>query len=187
MQGEGSVIPAESFCRGCVVCDRHQALPILMKCRRASGRTGELYAYMRMALRRYLMTTAKALGEGLWKIGAFDHADYASVAMTPGTHGATTAAVIRWRRRVRKSTGYHRTPECKTASNSATMRLLSAYKYLNVRFGMFSEIRGLGLLAAVYCYRRVARKAKLIAEGSGKSRRDGAPLPVATWCVLRQR
>lgn len=121
------MIPAtKAFLQGLrELCDRHQALLIFDEVQTGVGRTGELYAYMHYGVTPDILTTAKALGGG-FPIGAMlTTQDYASV-MTPGTHG-TTYGGIRWRRQLPEKywiSSIRR--RCKTASDSATMRLLSA-------------------------------------------------------------
>lgn len=90
IQGEGGIYPAEpEFLKGLrSLCDEHDALLILDEIQCGMGRTGEMFAWQGYGVKPDVMTTAKALGNGM-PIGAFLACGKAATAMVPGDHGST--------------------------------------------------------------------------------------------------
>jgi acetylornithine/N-succinyldiaminopimelate aminotransferase len=90
VQGEGGIYPAtEEFLKGVKeLCDEHDMLLILDEIQCGMGRTGVMFAWQKYGIKPDVMTTAKALGNGV-PIGAFLASGKAATAMTPGDHGTT--------------------------------------------------------------------------------------------------
>ncbi|MCC8125851.1 MAG: aspartate aminotransferase family protein [Clostridiales bacterium] len=90
IQGEGGIYPAtEEFIKGVrALCDRSDALLILDEIQCGMGRSGSMFAWQGYGVKPDVMTTAKALGNGV-PIGAFLAAGKAAMAMEPGDHGTT--------------------------------------------------------------------------------------------------
>ncbi len=90
IQGEGGIYPAtEEFIRGIrALCDEHDALLMLDEIQCGMGRSGEMFAWHGYGVTPDVMTTAKALGNGV-PIGAFLANGRAAHAMVPGDHGTT--------------------------------------------------------------------------------------------------
>ena len=90
IQGEGGIYPAtEEFLKGVrALCDEHDLLLILDEIQCGMGRTGHMFAWQGYGVKPDVMTTAKALGNGL-PVGAFLAWGKAATAMTPGDHGTT--------------------------------------------------------------------------------------------------
>ncbi|MEB4673871.1 aspartate aminotransferase family protein [Enterobacteriaceae bacterium G50] len=147
MQGEGGVVPADpAFLRGLrELCDRHNALLIFDEVQTGVGRTGELYAYMHYGVTPDVLTTAKALGGGFPVGAVLAKETYASV-MTVGTHGTTYGGNPLASAVAGAVFSIINTPQVlngvKQRHQWFTERLLS----INARYGLFNEIRGLGLL-----------------------------------------
>lgn len=90
VQGEGGIYPAtEEFLKGIrELCDEHDMLLILDEIQCGMGRTGVMFAWQKYGVKPDVMTTAKALGNGV-PIGAFLASGKAATAMVPGDHGTT--------------------------------------------------------------------------------------------------
>ncbi|NCB87259.1 aspartate aminotransferase family protein [Citrobacter portucalensis] len=165
VQGEGGVVPAtKAFLQGLrELCDRHNALLIFDEVQTGVGRTGELYAYMHYGVTPDLLTTAKALGGG-FPIGALLATERCASVMTVGTHGTTyggnplaTAVAGRLLEIVN-------TPEVLNGVKQRHDWFVERINAINERFGLFSEIRGLGLLIGCVLNAEFAGKAKLISQ-----------------------
>lgn len=90
IQGEGGIYPAtEEFIQGVrALCDEHDALLMLDEIQCGMGRSGEMFAWQGYGVKPDVMTSAKALGNGV-PIGAFLACGKAATAMVPGDHGTT--------------------------------------------------------------------------------------------------
>ncbi len=90
IQGEGGIYPAKpEFLQGIRdLCDQYDALMILDEIQCGMGRTGTMFAWQGYGVKPDVMTTAKALGNGV-PIGAFLASGKAAAAMVPGDHGTT--------------------------------------------------------------------------------------------------
>ena len=165
VQGEGGVVPATNeFLQGLrELCDRHNALLIFDEVQTGVGRTGELYAYMHYGVTPDLLTTAKALGGG-FPIGALlATADCASVMMV-GTHGTTYGGNPLATAVAGKLLEIVNTPDMLNGVKQRHDWFVERINAINERFGLFSEIRGLGLLIGCVLNAEFAGKAKLISQ-----------------------
>ncbi len=90
IQGEGGIYPAtEEFIKGVrALCDEHDALLMLDEIQCGMGRSGEMFAWQGYGVKPDVMTSAKALGNGV-PIGVFLACGKAATAMVPGDHGTT--------------------------------------------------------------------------------------------------
>lgn len=90
VQGEGGVrIPAPDYLSGLrQLCNRHQLLLIFDEVQTGVARTGHWYCYQRYPWRPDILTTAKALGNGM-PIGACLASQELAALFAPGTHGST--------------------------------------------------------------------------------------------------
>lgn len=90
IQGEGGIYPAtDAFIRGVrSLCDEYDALLILDEIQCGMGRSGDMFAWQGYGVKPDVMTSAKALGNGV-PIGAFLACGKAASAMVPGDHGTT--------------------------------------------------------------------------------------------------
>lgn len=147
VQGEGGVTPAtEAFLLGLrALCDRHDALLILDEIQCGMGRTGALFACHGYGVEPDVVTLAKALGSG-FPIGAMLVGHRAAQSMQFGAHGTTFGG----------------NPLAAAVANAALLELSSApvkenvvrqaqavrdgLTALNAELGVFSEIRGRGLM-----------------------------------------
>ncbi|MBJ8682286.1 succinylornithine/acetylornithine transaminase [Citrobacter portucalensis] len=165
VQGEGGVVPAtKAFLQGLrELCDRHNALLIFDEVQTGVGRTGELYAYMHYAVTPDLLTTAKALGGG-FPIGALLATERCASVMTVGTHGTTYGGNPLATAVAGKLLEIVNTPEVLNGVKQRHDWFVERINSINERFGLFSEIRGLGLLIGCVLNAEFAGKAKLISQ-----------------------
>lgn len=90
IQGEaGIIVPDEGYLKQVrQICDKNEWLMILDEVQTGVGRTGYWYAYQAEGLLPDIVTSAKALGNGI-PIGACLAQGKAAQLITPGTHGTT--------------------------------------------------------------------------------------------------
>ena len=91
VQGEGGLFPAdkEFLLKVRQLCDEEGILLILDEIQCGTGRTGAMYAYEHYGIKPDIMTTAKALGNGV-PVGAFAVTNaVAESSLVPGDHGTT--------------------------------------------------------------------------------------------------
>lgn len=165
VQGEGGVVPAtNAFLQGLrELCDRHNALLIFDEVQTGVGRTGELYAYMHYGVTPDLLTTAKALGGG-FPIGALLATERCASVMTVGTHGTTYGGNPLATAVAGKLLDIVNTAEVLNGVKQRHDWFVERINAINERFGLFSEIRGLGLLIGCVLNAEFAGKAKLISQ-----------------------
>ncbi|WP_423061996.1 succinylornithine/acetylornithine transaminase [Citrobacter portucalensis] len=165
VQGEGGVVPAtKAFLQGLrELCDRHNTLLIFDEVQTGVGRTGELYAYMHYGVTPDLLTTAKALGGG-FPIGALLATERCASVMTVGTHGTTYGGNPLATAVAGKLLEIVNTPEVLNGVKQRHDWFVERISAINERFGLFSEIRGLGLLIGCVLNAEFAGKAKLISQ-----------------------
>ncbi|HBC9086979.1 TPA: aspartate aminotransferase family protein [Citrobacter koseri] len=170
MQGEGGVLPAtKAFLQGLrELCDRHNALLIFDEVQTGVGRTGKLYAYMHYGVTPDLLTTAKALGGG-FPIGALLATEKCASVMTVGTHGTTYGGNPLASAVAGKLLEIVNTPEMLNGVKQRHDGFVERLNAINERFGLFSEIRGLGLLIGCVLEAEFAGKAKLISQEAAKA------------------
>lgn len=173
IHGEGGVVPASNaFLQGLrELCNRHNALLIFDEVQTGVGRTGELYAYMHYGVTPDLLTTAKALGGG-FPVGALLATEECARVMTVGTHGTTYGGNPLASAVAGKVLELINTPEMLNGVKQRHDWFVERLNTINHRYGLFSEVRGLGLLIGCVLNADYAGQAKQI-SGSGESRRDG--------------
>lgn len=90
LQGEGGCRPLDlEYMQGLrSLCDQHSILLIFDEVQVAMGRTGTLFAYEQYRIRPDILTTAKALGNGL-PIGAMLTTNKVAASFQPGDHAST--------------------------------------------------------------------------------------------------
>jgi acetylornithine/N-succinyldiaminopimelate aminotransferase len=93
IQGESGIWPTsdEALVAARQACDEVGALLIFDEIQTGIGRTGSLWAYQQTPVRPDVITSAKALGNGM-PIGACITGPEAADALQPGDHGSTFAA-----------------------------------------------------------------------------------------------
>lgn len=183
MQGEGGVVPAtQAFLQGLrELCDRHNALLIFDEVQTGVGRTGELYAYMHYGVTPDLLTTAKALGGG-FPIGALLASEKCASVMTVGTHGTTYGGNPLATAVAGKLLDIVNTPAMLNGVKQRHDWFVERLNAINLHTGLFSEIRGLGLLIGCVLNDTFAGKAKQISQEAAKA---GVMVLIAGGNVVR--
>lgn len=164
VQGEGGVMPAApGFLRGVrELCDHHRALLVLDEIQCGMGRTGTLFAHWQDQVVPDIVTLAKALGGG-FPVGALLAGPKVARAMQFGDHGTTfggnplAAAVARVALRKLSS------PSLLANVSRQSGALRAGLEALNRELGLFSEVRGRGLmLGAVLAPAHAGRAGELL-------------------------
>ncbi|WP_304588317.1 succinylornithine/acetylornithine transaminase, partial [uncultured Escherichia sp.] len=165
IQGEGGVVPASNaFLQGLrELCNRHNALLIFDEVQTGVGRTGELYAYMHYGVTPDLLTTAKALGGG-FPVGALLATEECARVMTVGTHGTTYGGNPLASAVAGKVLELINTPEMLNGVKQRHDWFVERLNTINHRYGLFSEVRGLGLLIGCVLNADYAGQAKQISQ-----------------------
>ena len=90
LQGEGGVrpLPPDYLAGIRALCDKHNLLLIFDEVQVGMGRTGSLFAYQQLGVTPDILTSAKALGNGL-PVGATLASEKVAAAFEPGTHAST--------------------------------------------------------------------------------------------------
>lgn len=163
IQGEGGVIPAslEFLQELRALCERHHAALIFDEVQTGVGRTGELYAYMHYGVTPDLLTTAKALGGG-FPIGALLASEAFASVMTVGTHGTTYGGNPLACAVAGEVLSIINTPQVLNGVKQREQWFKERLQAINAQFGLFKEIRGVGLLIGCALRDEYAGKAKQI-------------------------
>lgn len=127
------------------------------------GRTGELYAYMHYGVTPDVLTTAKALGGG-FPIGALLATEACASVMTVGTHGTTYGGNPLAGAVAGELLSIVNTPEVLSGVRQRHQWFCERLQAINARYGLFKEIRGLGLLLGCVLNDAWAGKAKALSN-----------------------
>ena len=147
IQGEGGVRPADlAFLQGVrALCDKHNALMVFDEVQSGVGRSGHLYAYMAYGVAPDILTTAKSLGGG-FPIGAMMTTAHIADSLGFGTHGSTYGGNPLACSVADKVIEIINTPEVLAGVTIRHAFFRAELEKLNQQFGMFTEVRGMGLL-----------------------------------------
>ncbi len=168
IQGESGVNPLTAeYMRGIrELCDEKGLLMILDEVQTGMGRTGELFAYMHYGIEPDIFTTAKGLGNGV-PIGALCAKDSVARAFQPGDHGSTFGG-----NPLSCAAGLavmETLLEENLVKNSREMGsyLMEKLSLLKDRYGLISQVRGLGLMVGIEFTGELGVKVKelLLARG----------------------
>jgi len=158
---EGGIINAtKEFAKGArELCDQHNALLVFDEVQTGVGRTGDLYAYMGLDVKPDILTTAKALGGG-FPIGAMLTTTKIAQSMGVGTHGSTYGGNPLACAVANKVIEIMTRPETLAGVIRKRQLIEEHLKAINAKHGIFTEIRGKGLLIG----------AALVEDWHGKAR-----------------
>ena len=167
IQGEGGVLPAEqAYLEGArALCDAHNALLVFDEVQTGMGRSGELFAYMHYGVTPDILSSAKSLGGG-FPIGAMLTTNELAKHLAVGTHGTTYGgnplacavgeAVI----------DIVNTPEVLAGVKAKSARFKAKLEQIGQQYGVFSEVRGLGLLLGCVLSEAWKGKAKAVLDAA---------------------
>ena len=147
IQGESGVLPAEqAYLEGArQLCDEHGALLIFDEVQTGLGRTGELFAYMHYGVTPDILTNAKSLGGG-FPIGMMLTTEKVARHFSVGTHGTTFGGNPLACAVAEAVVDIVNTPEVLQGVRDRHERLKVGLLELGERYGVFSQVRGMGLL-----------------------------------------
>ena len=147
IQGEGGITPVNAkFLKGVrELCDKHQALLVFDEVQSGMGRSGKLFAYMHYGVTPDILTTAKALGGGFPVSAMLTTEEIASV-MQVGTHGTTYGGNPLACAVAEAALDVINTPEVLSGIELRHGLYVQALKKIGDKYGIFSDIRGMGLL-----------------------------------------
>ena len=147
IQGEGGVMPGDqAFLEGLrQLCDANDALLVFDEVQSGAGRTGHLYAYQMYNVVPDILSSAKGLGGG-FPIAAMLTTAKVAASLGVGTHGSTyggnaLACVVG-----QKVLDTVSQPEILKGVKSRSEKLRKGMMDIGGRHGVFSEVRGAGLL-----------------------------------------
>lgn len=147
VQGEGGVLPADkAYLEGArELCTAHNALLVFDEVQSGMGRTGELFAYMNYGVVPDILSSAKSLGGGFPIAAMLTTTDLAK-HFSPGTHGTTYGGnplACAVGEAVLDIVNTRQTLDgVKAKSEQFKARLLA----LGKQYGLFEQVRGMGLL-----------------------------------------
>lgn len=147
IQGEGGITPVDAgFLKGVrELCDQHQALLVFDEVQSGMGRSGKLFAYMHYGVTPDILTTAKALGGGFPVSAMLTTEEIASV-MQVGTHGTTYGGNPLACAVAEAALDVINTPEVLSGIEQRHALYVQALQDIGDKYGIFTAIRGMGLL-----------------------------------------
>lgn len=157
IQGEGGVnIPDDDYlAKVRAWCDQKGLLLILDEIQTGIGRTGTLFGYQQSGIEPDIMTLAKGIASGV-AIGAFLAKEKASV-FAPGEHGSTfggnpLACAVGY-----ATLKYIIEKDVPGNSRKVGAYLLAKLEGLKQKYPFITEVRGRGLLCAMYFNKDIAK------------------------------
>ena len=147
VQGEGGVTCATpEFLQGVrELCDRFQALLIFDEVQCGNGRSGHLYAYMAYGITPDILTTAKGLGGG-FPISAMLTTAAIAHSLNVGSHGTTYGGNPLGCAVAGAALDLFSDPDVLAGVRHKHEVFMSGLRRINQQFGIFQELRGMGLL-----------------------------------------
>ncbi|MBI6764323.1 aspartate aminotransferase family protein [Pseudomonas syringae] len=147
IQGEGGVLPGQlEYLQGArKLCDEHNALLVFDEVQSGMGRSGHLFAYMHYGVTPDILSSAKSIGGG-FPLAAMLTTEKLAKHFAVGVHGTTYGgnplacavgeAVI----------DVINTPEVLAGVQRKHQQFKTRLEGIGQQYGVFSEVRGLGLL-----------------------------------------
>jgi acetylornithine/N-succinyldiaminopimelate aminotransferase len=147
IQGEGGVLPAElDYLQGArKLCDDHNALLVFDEVQSGMGRSGHLFAYMHYGVTPDILSSAKSIGGG-FPMAAMLTTEKLAKHLAVGVHGTTYGgnplacavgeAVI----------DVINTPQVLAGVKAKHERFKARLEKIGQQYGVFSQVRGMGLL-----------------------------------------
>ncbi|MEX9949505.1 aspartate aminotransferase family protein [Providencia alcalifaciens] len=165
VQGEGGVTPATSeFLQGVrKLCDENNALLIFDEVQSGMGRTGKLFSYMHYDVTPDILTTAKALGGG-FPISAMITTAEIAKTMEVGSHGTTYGGNPLACAVGNAAFDIINTDEVLDGVAKRRELFVAHLNKLNDQYGIFAEIRGMGLLIGAELNGKLLNRSKDILQ-----------------------
>ena len=147
IQGESGIRPADqAYLEGVRrLCDKHNALLIFDEVQTGVGRTGDLYAYMHHGVVPDILTSAKGIGGG-FPIAAMLTTSALAAHFSVGVHGTTYGGNPLGCAVADALIEIVNTPEVLNGVKARHEIFRARLQRMGEQYGLFSEIRGRGLL-----------------------------------------
>ena len=147
IQGEGGVLPAnqEFLQTARELCDQHGALLVFDEVQSGMGRSGHLFAYQCYDVTPDVLSSAKSLGGG-FPIGAMLTTGKIAEHFSVGTHGTTYGGNLLASVVAEAVLDVVNQPEVLEGVKQRQEWFQSRLKQIGDQYGVFKEVRGLGLL-----------------------------------------
>ncbi|MDE1168999.1 MAG: aspartate aminotransferase family protein [Pseudomonas sp.] len=147
IQGEGGVLPADqAYLEGArALCDQFNALLVFDEVQSGMGRSGELFAYMHYGVTPDILSSAKSLGGG-FPIGAMLTTEALAKHLAVGTHGTTYGGNPLACAVAEAVIDVINTPQVLGGVKAKHERFKARLEQIGERYGVFTEVRGMGLL-----------------------------------------
>ncbi|MEQ5222107.1 aspartate aminotransferase family protein [Providencia alcalifaciens] len=167
VQGEGGVTPATlEFLQGVrQLCDENNALLIFDEVQSGMGRTGKLFSYMHYDVTPDILTTAKALGGG-FPISAMITTEDIAQTMEVGSHGTTYGGNPLACAVGNAAFDIINTDEVLEGVAKRRELFIAHLNKLNDQYGIFAEIRGMGLLIGAELKGKLLNRSKDVLQAS---------------------
>jgi succinylornithine aminotransferase len=167
IQGEGGVLPADlAYLQAArALCDKHNALLVFDEVQSGMGRSGELFAYMHYGVIPDILSSAKSLGGG-FPIGAMLTTSELAKHLAVGTHGTTYGGNPLACAVAEAVIDTVNTPEVLAGVKAKQQRFKTKLEQIGQQYGVFSEVRGLGLLLGAVLSDAWKGKAKAILDAA---------------------
>ena len=161
IQGEGGVMPGDqAFLEGLrQLCDDNDALLVFDEVQSGVGRTGHLYAYQMYNVVPDILSSAKGLGGG-FPIAAMLTTAKVAASLGVGTHGSTYGGNALACAVGQKVVDTVSQAEILKGVKSRSDKLRKGMMDIGERYGVFSEVRGAGLLLGCVLTEQWQGKAK---------------------------
>nr|WP_286945587.1 aspartate aminotransferase family protein [Pseudomonas sp. UBA6718] len=167
IQGEGGVLPADkAYLEGArALCDQHNALLVFDEVQSGMGRSGELFTYMHYGVTPDILSSAKSLGGG-FPVGAMLTTTELAKHLAVGTHGTTYGGNPLACAVAEAVLDIVNTPEVLQGVKAKSEQFKQRLQAIGERYGMFAEVRGLGLLLGCVLNDAWKGKAKAVLDAA---------------------
>ncbi|MDO9622652.1 MAG: aspartate aminotransferase family protein [Pseudomonas sp.] len=167
IQGEGGVLPADlAYLQAArELCDQYDALLIFDEVQSGMGRSGSLFAYQHYGVIPDILSSAKSLGGG-FPIGAMLTTDALAKHLAVGTHGTTYGGNPLACAVAEAVIDVVNTPQVLAGVKAKQQRFKTTLEQLGEQYGVFSQVRGLGLLIGAVLSDAWKGKAKAILDAA---------------------
>lgn len=147
IQGEGGVLPADlAYLQGArELCDQHNALLVFDEVQSGLGRSGHLFAYQHYGVIPDVLSSAKSLGGG-FPIAAMLTTEALASHLAVGTHGTTYGGNPLGCAVAEAVLDVINTPEVLSGVRAKHERFKVRLEQIGEQYGVFSGVRGMGLL-----------------------------------------
>jgi acetylornithine/N-succinyldiaminopimelate aminotransferase len=147
IQGEGGVLPADqAYLEGArALCDQFNALLVFDEVQSGMGRSGELFTYINYGVTPDILSSAKSLGGG-FPMGAMLTTEKLAKHFSVGVHGTTYGGNALACAVGEAVMDVINTPEVRAGVRAKHTRFVTRLNAIGEKYGVFSEVRGMGLL-----------------------------------------